>query len=214
MKHRDQRPRPRSPAPRIHRRLRGRGRRRAGARVAPALWRDAGIGSAEAKSAAAAEAEVNAWVVVKPDDTVRDPHRALGDGPGHAHRPRPARRRGARVRLEEGHDRLDHPRAEPRPQARLGRDGDRRQPRHPHLPGLRPPRRRGGAHDAAAGGGRPVEGAGERAHRGRRRHHARGLEALDDLRQGRRRGGQPRRRRTRRASRSRIRRTGRSPASR
>ena len=31
---------------------------------------DAGIGSAEAKSAATAEAEVNAWVVIKPDDTV------------------------------------------------------------------------------------------------------------------------------------------------
>ncbi len=32
--------------------------------------RDAGIGSAEAQSAATAEAEVNAWVVIKPDDTV------------------------------------------------------------------------------------------------------------------------------------------------
>ena len=32
--------------------------------------RNAGIGSAEAKSAATAEAEVNAWVVIKPDDTV------------------------------------------------------------------------------------------------------------------------------------------------
>ena len=31
---------------------------------------DAGIGSAEAKSAAIAEAEVNAWVVIKSDDTV------------------------------------------------------------------------------------------------------------------------------------------------
>ena len=60
------------------------------------------------------------------------------------------------------------------------------------LPGLRPPRRRGGAHDAAASGGRPVARAGERGQRGRRRDHARGLEALDHLRQGRRRGGQPR----------------------
>lgn len=32
--------------------------------------RDAGIGTAEAKTAATAEAEVNAWVVIKPDDTV------------------------------------------------------------------------------------------------------------------------------------------------
>ena len=32
--------------------------------------RNAGIGLAEAKTAATAEAEVNAWVVIKPDDTV------------------------------------------------------------------------------------------------------------------------------------------------
>ncbi len=67
------------------------------------------------------------------------------------------------MRLEEGDDRADHARAEPRPQARLGRDGDRRQPRHPHLAGLCPPRRRRRAHDAAAGRGRRVEGAGRRA---------------------------------------------------
>ena len=45
--------------------------------------------------------EVNAWVVVQPDEQRRHPHRPLGDGPGHAHRPRPAGRRGARVRLGE-----------------------------------------------------------------------------------------------------------------
>ena len=36
----------------------------------------------------------------------RDPHRALGNGPGHPHRPRPARRRRTRMRLVEGHDRI------------------------------------------------------------------------------------------------------------
>ena len=62
-----------------------------------------GIGAAAAtRSARRGDAEVNAWVVVKPDETLRDPHRALGDGPGHDDRPRAARRRGARVRLEEG----------------------------------------------------------------------------------------------------------------
>src|SRR5882724_6484216 len=100
------------------------------------------IGSAEA--ATAAGSEVNAWVVVKPDSTcvVRI---ALGDGAGHSHRPRAARRRGARVRLEESRDRARLSRAEPRPQARLGRHGDRRQPRYPRLAGLCASRRRRGA---------------------------------------------------------------------
>ena len=56
-----------------------------------------------------ASPEVNAWVVVKPDDTVVIRDRALGDGPGHADRPRPARRRGARMRLVEGHRRFPTP---------------------------------------------------------------------------------------------------------
>ena len=50
----------------------------------------------------------------------RRAHRPLRDGPGHAHRPRPARRRGARMRLVEGHDRISDPRPEPRAQPRLG----------------------------------------------------------------------------------------------
>ena len=146
-------------APQVHRRL---------APPPAAGWRSAcnaavRIGRPR-KARPAPAAEVNAWVVDQARRHLRDPHRALGDGAGHAHRPRPARRRGARVRLEEGHDRVDHAGPEPRAQARLGRDGHRRQPRHPHLAGLRPPRRRGRAHDAAAGGGRPVEGAGRRAH--------------------------------------------------
>ena len=54
------------------------------------------------RSAAAAPKSTH-WVVIKPDDTRRDPRRARRDGPGHAHRPRAARRRRARVRLEQGH---------------------------------------------------------------------------------------------------------------
>ena len=145
---------------------------------------------------------------------LRHPHRALGDGAGHAHRPRPARRRRARVRLEQGHDRRHHARPQPRQQARLGRDGHRRQPRHPPVAGLRAPRRRGRAHDAAAGGGRPVEGAGRRAHRVERRHHA---TPRASARPATARSRRPRRRSRRpipRPSSSRIRRTGRSPASR
>ena len=117
----------------------------------------------------------------------RGAHRPLGDGPGDAHRPRPARRRGARGRLVEGHDRIDHRRPEPRPQPRLGRDVDRRQPRHPRLAGLRPAWRRRGAADAAAGRGRGMEGAGRRARRFEKRRHACAVRALDHLRQARRR---------------------------
>ena len=116
---------------------------------------------------------------------LRHPHRARGDGTGHAYRPRAARRRGAGVRLEEDRHRADYARPEPGAQARVARHVDRRQPRHPRLAGLRPPGRRGGAHHARAGGGQRMEGAGERAHRGQRDHHARGLRTLDELRQGR-----------------------------
>ena len=99
---------------------------------------------------------------------LRDPHRALRDGAGHAHRPRPARRRGARVRLEEGDDRRSRRRAATsRASAPWGDMSHRRQPRHPHVAGLRAPRRRGRAHDAAAGRRRRVEGAGRRADRSR-----------------------------------------------
>ena len=81
--------------------------------------------------------------------------------------------------------RADHARPEPGAQARLARHVDRRQPRHPRLAGLRPPGRRRGAHHARAGGGQRMAGAGERADRGERHHHARGLRTLDELRQGR-----------------------------
>ncbi len=121
---------------------------------------------------------------------LRDPNRALGDGSGHAHGPRPARRRGARMRLEEGGHRVPHPGREPGAEARVGRDGHRRQPRHPHVGGLRPSWWCGGADDAVAGGGQRVEGAGRRADGFRRRHHARRDEAHDDVRQGRGGGGE------------------------
>ena len=49
------------------------------------------------------------------------PHRPLRNGPGHADRPRPARRRRTGVRLVEGHDRISDARPERRAQARLGR---------------------------------------------------------------------------------------------
>ena len=117
-------------------------------------------------------------------------HRPLGDGPGHAHRPRPARLRGARVRLEKGEVGISDARQEPRPQPHLGRHVDRRQPRHSRIARVCAQRWRGGAHDAAAGGGGAMEGAGRRAHGRRRRHQARQIQPQHDLRQGGRGRGQ------------------------
>ena len=94
------------------------------------------------------------------------------------------------MRLEQGHDRGRHAWSQPRPQARLGRDGHRRQPRHPHVAGLCSSRRRRRAHDAAAGGGRSMESAGRRARRIQWCHHARAVQAIDPLRQGRCGGGE------------------------
>ena len=146
---------------------------------------------------------------------LRDPHRALRDGAGHDHRPRPARRRGARVRLEEGR-RTELPTpgqnlARKRVWGEMGTGGSRgiRTSR-----GLRPPRRRRRADDAAAGGRRPVERAGRRAHGVERRHHARRERPHDDVRQGRRGRREADAARPEVASSSRTRGRGRSPASR
>ncbi len=128
-------------------------------------------GAASARAETADGVEVNAWVVIKPDDTcmIRIARTEMGQG---------TRTGLAQLVAEELEcdwkkvtTELHHARPEPRPQAGVGRNGHRRQPRHPHLAGLCPPRRRRRAHDAAAGGGRSVEGAGRRAHRLRRHHH-------------------------------------------
>ena len=143
----------------------------------------------------------------------RHPHRPLRDGPGHADRPRPARRRGARMRLVEGHDRISDARRERRAQARLGRVLDRRQPRHPRVARICAQGRRGRAHDADPGRGQRVEGAGVGMHRvEQRRSRTRRPSRTHHLRQGR--GSRRQARGAEGASRSRIRRTGRSPASR
>ena len=76
------------------------------------------------------------------------------------------------------------PGAEPGAQSRLGRHVDRRLARHSRLAGLRASGRRRGAADAAAGRSQRVEGS-RRGIEGRQgRHHARGFQAHDHLRQG------------------------------
>ena len=114
-----------------------------------------------------------------------DPHRALGDGTGHAHRPRADGGRGARVRLVEGDDRVSDARPERRAQARLGQFLHGRQPRHPRVERVRPQGRRDRAGDAGPGRRRRLGRAGLRVQRRQQRDHAQALRSHDHLRQGR-----------------------------
>ena len=127
--------------------------------------------------------EVNAWVVIRPDDTVviRIARSEMGQGTLTGLRPAGCRR--TRMRLVEGHDRISDARSERRPQARMGRFLDRRQPRHPHLAGLRAQGRRHRARDADPGRRQRMEGAGLGMHRGQQRHHPHALGPDHDLRQ-------------------------------
>ena len=118
----------------------------------------------------------------------RGPHRALGDGAGHHHRPRPARRRGAR---EPTGRRSPTNIRRPARASRANALGRRFRPAAAAASASRTntcARRRGGAPDAAPGRGQPVEGSGRAVHRRQRRHHPRGLEPQHHVRQGRRRG--------------------------
>ena len=120
------------------------------------------LGEAQAQNGAAAN-EVNVWVAIKPDDTcvIRIARSEMGQGTLTGLAQLVAEELEcdwSKVRTEG-----ITPRPQPREQARLGRHVDRRQPRHPRLAGLCAARRRGGAHDAAAGRGRPMEGAGRRS---------------------------------------------------
>ena len=104
--------------------------------------------------------EISAWVVIRPDDTVvvRIARSEMGQG---------SLTGLAQMVAEELEcdwakvtDEYPTPGRERRAQARLGRFRHRRQPRHPHFARLRAQGRRGGAHDAGAGGGQRMESAG------------------------------------------------------
>ena len=141
------RQRPSSPAASSSSARRGR-RRRACARLQVRSI------TAARRKARRAGAEVNAWVVIRPDDTcvIRIARSEMGQGTLTGLAQLVAEelecdwKKVTTEQITAG--------TEPRAQARLGRDGHRRQPRHPQLAGLCPPRRRRRAHDAAAGGGR------------------------------------------------------------
>ena len=113
-------------------------------------------------SAEAADAtpEVNAWVVINPDDSVviRIAKSEMGQGTLTGLAQLTAEELGcdwSKVSTE-----FPDPRAERRAQARLGRLLHRRQPGHPLLERTSAQGRRRGAHDADPGGRRRVEGAG------------------------------------------------------
>ena len=117
-------------------------------------------GRAQRRPQAAAPDEINAWVVVKPDDTVviRIARSEMGQGSLTGLAQLVAEElecNWAKVTTE-----YPTPGAEPRAQPRLGQLLDRRQPRHPRVAGVRAQGRRDRAHDAGAGRGQRVEGAG------------------------------------------------------
>ncbi len=104
-----------------------------------ALGLDLPFGGPQVIRAQDGSPEVNAWVVIRPDDTVviRIARSEMGQGSRLAHRARPTRRRGARMRLVEGHHRISDAGPECRPQTRVGRYVDRRKPRHPGVTRIR-----------------------------------------------------------------------------
>src|SRR5882672_3350988 len=137
------------------------------------------IGSAEAATASATE--VNAWVVVRPDSTcvIRIARSEMGQG---------TLTGLAQLVAEELE--CDWKKVATEhvfPGQNLARKrvwGDMATGGSRGIRGSQDYVRRGGAHDADAGGGRAVERSGRRAHRGRRSHHARGFQAQHHLRQG------------------------------
>ena len=193
-------------SPLLRRRHR-RGRRRLLARHEPAVRRRA--------TRQDGTPELNAWVVVQARRHRRRAHRPLRDGPGLAHRPLPAGRRRARMRLVEGHLGICRPAREHHAASASTATSTRpAAERHPPVARLCAAGRRGGAADADPGRRQRVEGAGLGMHRGQQRDHAHAVRPQDQLRQGRRTPRPRSSRRIRRASSSRTRRTGRSPASR
>ena len=125
-----------------------------------------------ASAQGSAPPEINAWVVVQPDDTVviRIARSEMGQGTLTGLAQLVAEELDcdwAKVTTE-----YPTPGAESRAQPRLGQLLDRRQPRHPRFAGLRAQGRRDGAHDARAGRGGRLEGPRVRMRRGQQRDHA------------------------------------------
>ena len=149
-----------------------------------ALGLDIPFGGPTVVRAADGSPEVNAWVVIRPDDTVviRIARSEMGQGTLTGL----AQLVAEELECDWSKVTTEYPTPGPkrRTQARLGRFLDRRQPRHPHLPGIRPQGRRHRAHDAGPGRGQRMEGAGLGMHRRQQRHHPYAVGQDHDLRQG------------------------------
>ena len=93
--------------------------------------------------------EINAWVVIEPDDTViiRIARSEMGQGTLTGLAQMVAEELG----LVEGHHRIPDTRPKHCAQKSVGRFQHRRQPRYPLLARVRAQGRRGGAHDAHCG---------------------------------------------------------------
>ena len=125
-----------------------------------ALGLDIPFGGPKSRRAQGATPEINAWVVIKPDDTVviRMARSEMGQGTITGL---------AQLVAEELECdwskvtyRVSDARREREAQARVGRLLHRRQPRHPHVARVRAQGRRRRAHDAGPGRRQRVEGAG------------------------------------------------------
>ena len=168
--------------PKLNRRAFVIGTAAAGAGLAIGL--DLPFGGPTVVRAADGSPEVNAWVVIRPDDTVviRIARSEMGQG---------TLTGLAQLVAEELEcdwskviDRISDAGSKRRTQARLGRFLDRRQPRHPHQPGICPQGRRHRARDAGPGRRQRMEGAGLGMHRRQQRHHPHAVGQDHDLRQG------------------------------
>jgi CO/xanthine dehydrogenase Mo-binding subunit len=121
------------------------------------LGLDIPFGGPTVVRAADGSPEINAWVVIRPDDTVviRIARSEMGQGSLTGLAQLVAEELEcdwSKVTTDAG------PKC--RSQARVGRFLDRRQPRHPRQPGICPQGRRHGTRDAGPGCGQRMEGAG------------------------------------------------------
>ena len=138
----------------------------------------------EAARAAEGTPEINAWVVIRPDETVviRIARSEMGQG---------SLTGLAQLVAEELEcdwskvtTEYPTPGTERRSQADMGRLRQHRQPQHPRVAGICAQGRRGRARDAQAGRGQRVEGAGIGGHRREQRDYAQAVRPHHDLRQG------------------------------
>jgi hypothetical protein len=119
-----------------------------------ALGFDIPFGGPGVVRAADGAPEVNAWVVIRPDDTVVIRIARFRNGARHADGPRSTHRRRTRMRLEQGHNGISDAGPKRSAQAGVGQLQYRRQHRHSRVATICTQGRRGCPRDADSGGGK------------------------------------------------------------